>query len=188
VKHADAWNRLPDLLDDRDDGELLAHVAECTDCQRHLFLLGRVDRALRERAPAARPKRTHRWSRRAVALGAAAAAIAAVLVLLLVPQHGQTHGLLLRTAAGRDVGRAAMTHSDRRNMLVTLTARGLPVDRGHVFLLWAADDAQRSMQVGHFMVDRSGGCRVRFNLPADHDWGRFWITRPGSGADVVAST
>jgi hypothetical protein len=44
------------------------------------------------------------------------------------------------------------------------------------------------MQVGRFMVDHSGGCRVRFNLPADHAWGRFWITRPGAPRTIVART
>jgi hypothetical protein len=37
------------------------------------------------------------------------------------------------------------------------------------------------------MVDRRGACRVRFNLPATHAWGRFWITRPGLPTAVVAS-
>jgi len=44
------------------------------------------------------------------------------------------------------------------------------------------------MEVGHFMVDRFGGCRVRFNLPATHAWRRFWVTKPGNEAAVVAST
>jgi hypothetical protein len=43
------------------------------------------------------------------------------------------------------------------------------------------------MQVGRFMVDRSGSCRARFNLPASHTWTRFWVTEPGKPA-VVATT
>ena len=50
MRHDEAWTRLPDLLDDRDDAELLAHVRACADCQRQLFLLGRVDRILRHTA------------------------------------------------------------------------------------------------------------------------------------------
>src|SRR5439155_975305 len=92
VRHEEAWTRLPDLLDDRDDAALLTHVRACADC------------------------------------------------------HGQ------------------------------------------IFLLWAGDNTRAPMQVGRFMVDRSGGCRVRFNLPATHTWSRFWITRPGSPAAIVAST
>ena len=67
-----------------------------------------------------------------------------------------------------------------------LTARGMPVDQGHMFVLWASDD-RSSMQVGRFMVDRSGSCRARFNLPASHTWTRFWVTEPGKPA-VVATT
>jgi anti-sigma-K factor RskA len=185
VRHEEAWTRLPDLLDDRDDPALLDHVRGCADCQRQLFLLGRVDRALRAAAPA--PVR--RPSTRRVLAAAAAVAVAAVVAAaLLVPQHGQSHDMVLRTAAGQSVGRAAMGHADARNVSLALTARGLPVDRGQAFVLWAGDTTRTPMQVGHFMVDRTGACRVHFNLPANHTWGRFWITRPGRPAAVVAST
>jgi hypothetical protein len=50
MRHEEAWRRLPDLLDDRDDAALLAHVRTCARCQRQLFLLGRVDRLLRDSA------------------------------------------------------------------------------------------------------------------------------------------
>src|SRR5262249_59740944 len=50
VRHEEAWTRLPDLLDDRDDAALLAHVRACAACQRQLFRLGRVDRLLRDHA------------------------------------------------------------------------------------------------------------------------------------------
>jgi hypothetical protein len=79
-----------------------------------------------------------------------------------------------------------MGHSDARNVSLALIARSLPVKHGHVFMLWAGDE-RASMQVGRFMVDRSGGCRVRFNLPATHGWHRFWVTEPGNAA-LVAST
>ena len=32
MRHEDAWQRLPDLLDDRDDPDLLGHVRGCADC------------------------------------------------------------------------------------------------------------------------------------------------------------
>jgi len=41
-----------------------------------------------------------------------------------------------------------------------------------MFVLWASD-SHSSMQVGEFMVDRHGRCRVRFNLPASHPWNHF---------------
>ena len=84
------------------------------------------------------------------------------------------------------MGEAKMGSSSAENVSLALTARHLPVDRGDVFVLWAGDESS-SMKVGRFMVDRTGGCRVRFNLPATHGWHRFWVTEPGQ-AGVIAST
>jgi hypothetical protein len=183
VKHAAAWQRLPDLLADRDDPELLAHVRGCPECQRQLFLLGRVDRMLRDRARASRP---HRQLHRLAGI-AAAAAVAGVLLLLLIPGGSGAHAFPLRTAAGRLVGHASMTQADTRNVSLALVARRLPLNRQHMFVLWAADESL-TMEVGHFMVDRTGGCSVRFNLPANHHWSHFWISPPGNAAEIIAST
>jgi hypothetical protein len=190
VRHDEAWPRLPDLLDDRDEPSLLAHVRACPDCQRQLFLLGRVDRLLRDRAAAQHAMRPNRRvvPRTVASVAAVAAAAGVLLAALLVLQRGPTHELTFRTASGRAVGSAVMGHSDTRNVSLALTARHLPVDRGQLFVLWADDQTHAPMQVGHFMVDRTGGCRVRFNMPADHPWRRFWITRPGTATAVVAST
>jgi hypothetical protein len=184
VKHADAWQRLPDLLEDRDHPDLLAHVRGCAECQRQLFLLGRVDRMLSDNAPA-RQSRLHirRGGSTILAIGAAAA----VLLVLLIPRGSGAHAFAFRTASGRLVGRVSMTQADSRNDSVALVARRLPVNHRHVFVLWAAD-ARSSMPVGRFMVDRSGGCRVHFNLPANHHWNRFWISPPGNATTIVAST
>ena len=192
MRHEEAWARLPDLLEDRDDAALLAHVRACADCQRQLFLLGRVDRLLRDGGSTREVTRrrflpTRRLLAAAVACSAAAAAASVALAFLLF-QHPEAHAMILRTASGQPVARAAMSHSDARNVSLALTARGLPVDRGQVFLLWAGDNTRYPMQVGRFMVDRRGACRVRFNLPATHNWGRFWITRPLSPAGIIAST
>jgi len=187
VRHEDAWKRLPDLLDDRDDASLLAHVRACADCQRQLFLLGRVDRLLHDSASAhgaARKRRPTRW--RLLAAAAAVAAAAGAMLVLFVPQHAGSHKFMFRTASGQLVGEAKMGASDARNVSLALTARSLPVNRGHVFVLWAGDE-RSSMQVGRFMVDHNGGCRVSFNLPATHSWRRFWVTEPGN-ATLVAST
>ena len=184
MKHEEAWTRLPDLLEDRDDAHLLAHVRTCADCQRQVFLLGRVDRLLRDDATAGGAS-----LRRALRLPTllAAAAATAVLLALFLPQHAHRDGFVLRTASGRSVGQAVMGHSDARNASLALTARGMPVDGGQMFVLWASDD-QSSMQVGRFMVDRSGSCRARFNLPVNHNWTRFWVTESGRPATVVATT
>jgi hypothetical protein len=184
VRHEEAWQQLPDLLDDRDDPALLGHVRGCGECQRQLFLLGRVDRLLRDESRARRPRRRV-W--RAAAAVAALAATTIVPVALLVPGGSHGHEFALRTASGRVVGHASMAHADPRNVSLVLVARGLPLNGRHMFVLWAADRGS-SMEVGHFMVDRSGGCRVRFNLPANHSWSRFWISQPERAAAIVAST
>jgi hypothetical protein len=184
MRHEEAWQRLPDLLDDRDDPELLGHVRSCADCQRQLFLLGRVDRMLHDQRPS-QPRRRH-VARSMAAIGAIGA-VAALLLVLLVPGGGSTHAFAFRTAAGRLVGHASMTRADGRNDSLALVAQQLPVNRRHIFVLWAAD-ARSSMLVGRFMVDQSGGCRVRFNLPANHRWSRFWISPPGNATSIVAST
>jgi hypothetical protein len=187
VRHEEAWTRLPDLLDDRDDAALLAHVGTCTECQRQLFLLGRVDRLLRASAGGA-GRRRRVSARRLLASAAAVGAAAAAVLALLFSQEAGANRMVLRTASGQPVGRAVISRSDARNVSLALTARHLPVDHGQIFVLWAGDSTRAPMQVGRFMVDRSGGCRVRFNLPATREWGRFWVTRPGRPAAIVAST
>jgi hypothetical protein len=187
MRHDEAWRRLPDLLDDRDDAGLLGHVGTCPACQRQLFLLGRVDRLLRERAPARRAARPRLSVGRMAAGAVALAAVAAAMLVLFLPQPDRPHEFMLRTASGRLVGEAKVGSSDARNVSLALTARGLPVDHGNVYVLWAGE-ASSSLQVGRFMVDRTGGCRVHFSLPATHGWHRFWVTKPGRAAKVVAST
>jgi hypothetical protein len=189
MRHEEAWRRLPDLLDDRDDGALLTHVRACAACQRQLFLLGRVDRLLRdnavvERSPRRRPTRVHAL---AVMVALMAAALATLALLLILPPPTRDHQFMLRTASGRVVGEATMSNGDSQNVSLALTARHLPIERGQMFVLWAGDQGS-TMQVGRFMVDRSGGCRVRFNLPESHGWRRFWVTQPGAAAAIVAST
>ncbi len=190
MTHEHAWTHLPDLLEDRDQPELLAHVAACHDCQRQLFLLGRVDRALRGAAVARRKERRRlgkgRWLR--FPSGLVAAAVAAVLVLLLLPHHTAVREFTLRAAAGQPIGRAILDHSDAENMSLTLVARGLPAHGGDTFVLWAAGEGQLHTTVGRFMVSHNGSCRARFNLPGGRSWVRFWITSPGHPNAVVATT
>lgn len=184
MRHAEAWRLLPDLLDDRDRPDLLAHVHDCARCQRQLFLLGRVDRLLRgEAARRGSPRR-----RRLVVTAAGAAAAAAVAAAVLVQLPGPPpHGYTLRTAAGRPVGEAVLGRSEAHNVSLALIAHGLPRSPRGMFALWAGDGSA-SIEVGPFMVDARGGCRVRFNLPATHVWTRFWIVRPENATAVVAAT
>jgi hypothetical protein len=190
VTHEQAWTRLPDLLADRDEPELLAHVAACHDCQRRLFLLGRVDRALRGASSARRKQRRRvrkaRWLRFPAGLVAAAVAAALVFVLVLPHQHALRQ-LTLRTASGQPIGRAILDRSDAENTSLTLVARGLPAHRGDTYVLWAGSGG-RATAVGRFMVDPSGACRARFNLAGGRHWARFWVTPPGQPQTVVATT
>lgn len=190
MTHEHAWTRLPDLLVDRDEPELLAHIASCHDCQRRLFLLGRADRALRG-ASAARRKdrhrfRTGRWLRFPTGLVAAAAAV--LVVMLVLPRQAAPHQFTLRTAQGRAIGHAVLSRSDAENASLTLVARDLPARRGAVYLLWASRDGRGAMMIGRFMVNADGTCRARFNLPGGRNWVRFWVTRPDPPRAVVATT
>src|SRR5262249_7419400 len=102
MRHEEAWKRLPDLLDDRDESALLAHVSACADCQRQLFLLGRIDRLLRDGAGANAKARRRRSARRGLLVGAAGVAAAAGLMLaLFIPQQARAHEFMLRTASGK---------------------------------------------------------------------------------------
>jgi hypothetical protein len=184
VNHDQARQRLPDLLDDRDDAALLAHVRDCAACQRQLFLLSRIDRTLRRDAPEI-PRR-RRWPRetRILAAGGAIAAVAATAAALFVlARPPQAVAFTLRTPMGQVVGEATIGKGDAHNDSLTLAARHLPANPGPVFVLWASDGAA-SIPVGRFMVDPTGDCRVRFNLPESHAWDEFWVS--GETGPVVA--
>ena len=88
---------------------------------------------------------------------------------------------------GRLVGEATMGGGDSHNVSLALTARHLPIDHGQMFVLWAGESGS-SIQVGRFMVDRTGSCRVRFNLPGNRSWRHFWVTEPERPRAIVAST
>ena len=190
MTHEHAWTRLPDLLEDRDQPELLAHVTACHDCQRQLFLLGRVDRALRGAASARRKERRRvrkgRWLR--LPSGLVAAAVAVLLVVLLLPHNHGRREFTLRTAAGQPIGHATLKPEDAENTSLTLVARGIPARGGDTFVLWAGGSGEQKIAVGRFMVEPGGACRARFNLPGRRAWARFWVTPPGKPNAVVATT
>lgn len=187
--HDHAWRRLPDLLEDRDEPMLLAHVSGCHECQRQLFLLGRVDRLLRDAATVRRKERRRlrraRWLRFPARLVAVAAV---VLLLLFFPHNRGVRQFTLRTASGQTIGQAILTPADAKNMSLSLVARGLPARRENVYVLWAGGDGRPATTIGRFMVDPSGTCRARFDLPGGRTWARFWITPPGQRDAVVATT
>jgi len=187
VNHEHAWERLPDLLHSREDAQLLAHIADCHACQRQLFLLGRVERLLRQSRPLGAPRRSPRRLTGALTmLGAAAAALA---IFISLPRGSAAGGFVLRGSDGHAVARATVTREDRSNLDVLLVARGLKQSSGAQFLLWAQGrGGADAVPVGRFMVDRSGSCRAHFNLPAGRDWSHFWVTPASRPTAVLATT
>jgi hypothetical protein len=189
MKHELAWERLPDLLGERDDPNLLAHVADCLACQRQLFLLGRVDRLLRQARPQSRRSgRARLVSLRSLSRAAMLAAAALVLVLLW-PRPPGTHALALRTAQGRTIGHATIARVGQSNAEVSLVARGMTRSGADQFLLWAQPGGNAdATPVGEFMADSTGYCRARFKLPSRPRWVRFWITTASDPSQVLATT
>ncbi len=183
MTHDLAYERLPDLLFDRDDAELLAHVGGCHRCQRQLFLLARVDRLLRQRQPRRRGR-----SRRALAL--VAVGVAAIAAVALPQRHAAAPArFALRTVDGSIVARARVEHADAENEAIAFVAEGLPTRPSDTYLLWTRGPADgKPILVGRFMVSHEGECRARFNLPGTGRPGRFWITPSTEPTAIVAST
>lgn len=190
MTHERAWERLPDLLRSREQPDMLAHVSGCHACQRQLFLLGRVERLLRQSRPQARrSQRLPLTKPRAATLLATLAAAAAVALVLLLPRTPGANGMVLRSADGRAVARATIARADQSNVEVSLVARGMPRSEGDQFLLWAhPEQGGGATPVGRFMVDRTGSCRAHFNLPTHQHWTRLWVTPAADPRHVVAST
>ena len=186
MTHDLAFERLPDLLFDRDEPELLGHVGSCHRCQRQLFLLSRVDRLLRERRPRTRERR---GSVAALAIACVVAAAVALAVALAQRQAASPARFALRTGGGAIVARAQIERGDGENESMALVAKGLPARPTDTYLLWTeGPDNGQPVIVGRFMVSHGGECRARFNLPGTRRPGRLWITPSKEPAAVVAST
>ena len=186
MTHELASERLPDLLFDRDDPDLLAHVRSCHRCQRQLFLLSRVDRLLRQRRP-----RAHARRRLFSALALASAIAAAAAVVLLLPQRHNpaTAQFALKTKAGAIVARARIDRADAENESIAFVAKGLPSRPSDTYVLWTqGTNGGEPVVVGRFMVSHRGACRARFNLPGTRRPDQFWITPSTEPAAIVAST
>ena len=186
MTHELAFERLPDLLFDRDEPDLLAHVGSCHRCQRQLFLLSRVDRLLRQRRPQTRRRG------RSVSLAIAAVIAVAITAFITLPQRHPAAPVryVLRTDAGAIVARAQIQRADAENDSLAFVAKGLPTRPSDTYLLWTqgAGGGGGPVIVGRFMVSRRGECRDRFNLPGTRQSGRFWITPSTEPAAIVAST
>lgn len=189
MTHKAAWERLPDLLFDRDDRCLLRHVNTCHLCQARLFRLARVDRVLRG---SRKRSRQRRMRRRLVTVGAASLGAAAVAVALFVAGHrrvSQPSQLALHNLSGNVLVRASITPGDGANQSIALVAHHLATGGTSRFSLWTrAPGGGRAVLVGQFMVNRDGECRARFNLAGLRHSQRFWITRATAPTAVVATT
>jgi hypothetical protein len=188
VTHDAAFERLPDLLLEREDAALLAHLRDCHDCQRRLFVLARIDRLLRQRGTKIRARR----SRLRHAGFAAAAVIAGALaaVALMIPRnHSVPISFALRGVDGSVVARAQIHRADAENQSVAFVAQGLPTAPTDTYLLWTTSPGtKRPLLVGRFMVNHSGACRTRFNLAGTQQPSRFWITPSTDPVVAVAGT
>ena len=185
MTHEPAFERLPDLLFDRDDPDLLAHVGSCHRCQQQLFLLSRVDRLLRQR----RPSQARRRLPLALAMAALVAAVITAFVALPQRQSAAPARFLLRTDAGSVVARAQVQRGDAENDSLAFVAKGLPTRPSDTYLLWTQGTRDGGPVIlGRFMVTHRGECRARFNLPGTRHSGRFWITPSTEPSAIVAST
>jgi hypothetical protein len=188
VTHEAARERLPDLLFDRGDSALLAHLRDCHDCQRQFFVLARVDRLLRQRGAQIRARRS-RLRLGALAAAAAAAATLTATALLLPRGDGTPLTFALRGVDGSVVARAQLHPADAENQSIAFVAQDLPTAPTDTYLLWTtAPDTKRPLLVGRFMVNHTGACRTRFNLAGTRHSSRFWITPSSDPAVVVAET
>ena len=189
MSHERIWARLPDLLEDRHEPELLAHLASCHDCQRQAFLLGRLDLLLRDAAAVHRPQRRRARKASPYVLVASLAAVAAAALLVLSIPHGHGPGrFTFRSASGQAIGEAVLTRADTENASLLLVARGLTAHATGPYVLWAGGEGGAATLVGRFMVDATGSCRARFNLPDVRNRARFWVTLQGKPRAVVATT
>ena len=184
MTHDEARDRLPDLLDDRDDRLLLAHVNTCHACQQQLFRLNRVDRILRANATQTTRRRlSRRW------YGVAVTAVAAAFILVVPGRGHQPRGQILRSATGATMGHATLSKTDAQNLAVLLELHGVKMTSGDVYVLWTRSTASpRPVPVGRFMVDASGSCKAHFTLPSRSQWTRFWVTPPSHPSLVLATT
>lgn len=188
MTHDAALERLPDLLFEREDAALLAHLRECHDCQRRLFALARIDRLLRQRG--AKIRRSRSRIRHALAATATIAAAAAAVAAFGLPRHHTTPAsFALRGLGGSVVARAEIHRADSENQAIAFVAQGLPTVPTDTYLLWTTSPGMaKPLLVGRFMVNHSGACRTRFNLAGTRHPARFWITRSTDPAVVVAGT
>lgn len=223
MTHDEAYRLLPMLVELRssgdDDAELRRHLAECATCRERLASLQRVagllraagdDDALPEPSPELHdrvlaipeedPRNRHRWRRRLVPAGVAAAVAASLVALALVVSPGEPGASTTKEFVAQKVmsleppaptgvsGTIALAAVDGPTQMVRLKVDGLPTDGARTFDLWMMND-EGAVRVGSFGPDGDGHCVVDFVTPSSEPMKMMAITRTGSGPDqnVVAT-
>ena len=141
-----------------------------------------LDRFVKERAQAARPRRT--WARFALPAGAALTVVLAVVLALVLPGGGDRayaraelwskSGRVLGSASVAEV--AAGTH-------VRLHAHGLPVARGAVYELWCVRTDGRWINGGSFHARADGTASAQLTAAVDPgEYHVVVVTRRSVGA------
>lgn len=187
MTHEAAHERLSDLLLDRGDTALLAHLRGCHDCQRQFFRLARIDRLLRQRGATLRRRAR---VRHALAATAAISAAAVAVVALMLPRHQPAPlAFALHGVDGLVIAHAQLQPADAENQSIAFVAQGLPTAPTDTYLLWTSSPStKRPLLVGRFMVNHTGACRTHFNLAGTRHPSHFWITPSSDPAVVVAGT
>jgi anti-sigma factor RsiW len=170
---------VPALLDMLDAAET---VPEAPPPELEEAVLDRFARERRRLAPIRIPKR--RGRRLGLTAAAAVAGIVAVLALAGVfsaSDDDSAYGhVWLRGTGGAKA--YAKLRALRAGTGVSLSARGLPVERGRLYEVWCVADDGRWISGGTFRVDRRGGARVSLTSAArPGEYELMFVTRPAGG-------
>jgi hypothetical protein len=141
-----------------------------------------LDRFVRERAQAARPRRG--WPRLALPSVAAVAVVLAVLLALVLPGGGDERAYAraeLWSMSGRVLGSASVAEVDGGTH-VKLYAHDLPVGHGAVYELWCVRTDGRWVNGGSFHARTDGSASAQLTAAVrPGDYHVMVVTRPSAG-------
>jgi hypothetical protein len=196
-------------LDPAEDEEMAQHLTECDRCaleRRRLAGLPALldgaqaddtvaalspqledavlDRFVRERARAARPRRA--WPRFAIPAVAAATVLLAVVLALLLPGGGGERAYAraeLWSTSGQVLGNASVEEVEGGTR-VQLRAHHLPVRRGAVYELWCVRKDGHWINGGSFRARRDGTAAAQLTAAVrPGDYNVVVVTRRSAGGE-----